>query len=222
MKYFILLFIALPIIGFSQKDTLVLKSNDIIVNLPVKENNYVTYEFIQNLDTTLSDEVIYQNLKSTLAVITKQSSVGLNNPLFKIYTTTDPLIFEDKDSKHFIFQLILRTIKKEDDPDDVVANLIYFSKIDVRIKNHRAKVVIKDIDCYFQSVGAALLVGNANSVFKYSFNGFPDSNNKIIDGVLETNNYMAKRIFTVDFKIKSAVLPYIFSEMYKNIKENDF
>jgi hypothetical protein len=225
MKKILVLMYLLPIFGIAQSDTLFMKSDDILIKLPIKENNYVVYEFIENIDTTLSDETIYQNLKSTLSVITKQTSIGLNNPIFKVYGG-DPLLFDDKDSKHFIFQLSFRTVKKEDESDNIIPNLVYFTKADIRIKNHRIKFVLKDIDCYFQSKGAVFLVGAANSVFKYDFNGFPTNengeNSKIVNNVYETNNYMAKRIYTVDYKIKNMLIPFIVSEMYKTIKDSNF
>jgi len=223
-KFFIFIFL-FPTFAIAQSDTLFMKSDDILIKLPIKENNFVVYEFIQNIDSTLSDEEIYQNLKSTLSVITKQTSIGLNNPLFKVYGG-EPLLFDDKDSKHFIFQLSFRTIKKDDESDLIIPNLVYFTKADIRIKNHRVKFVLKDIDCYFQSKGAVFLVGAANSVFKYDFNGFPNNengeNSKIVNNVYETNNYMAKRIYTVDYKIKNMIIPYIVSEMYKTIKDSNF
>ena len=225
MKKFLVLTILLPIFAIAQSDTLFMKSDDILIKLPIKENNFVVYEFIHYTDTTLSDEVIYQNLKSTLSVITKQSSIGLNNPLFKVYGG-EPLLFDDKDSKHFIFQLSFGTIKKEDEPEYIIPDLVYFAKADIRIKNHRIKFVLKDISCYFQSKGAIFLVGAANSVFVYDFNGFPSKDNqgksKINGNVYETNNYMAKRIFTVDYKIKNVIIPLLISEMYKTIKDSNF
>ena len=225
MKKFLVFIFLLPIFAIAQSDTLFMKSDDILIKLPIKENNFVVYEFIQNIDTTLSDETIYQNLKSTLSVITKQSSIGLNNPLFKVYGG-DPLLFDDKDSKHLIFQLSFSTIKKDDEPDFIIPNLVYFAKADIRIKNHRIKFIIKDINCYFQSKGAVFLVGAANSVFRYDFNGFPidenGGNSKIENNVYETNNYMAKRIYTVDYKIKNVIIPYIVSEMYKTVKDSNF
>jgi hypothetical protein len=225
MKKFLVLIFILPIFAIAQSDTLFMKSDDILIKLPIKENNFVIYEFIQNIDTTLSDETIYQNLKSTLSVITKQSSIGLNNPLFKVYGG-DPLLFDDKDSKHLIFQLSFSTIRKDGEPDFIIPNLVYFAKADIRIKNHRIKFVIKDINCYFQSKGAVFLVGAANSVFVYDFNGFPSKDNegnlKINGNVYETNNYMAKRIFTVDYKIKNVIIPFIISEMYKTVKDSNF
>lgn len=225
MKNLLIAFLIVPILGLSQSDTLLMKSDDIIVKLPIKENNFVVYEFINNLDTSLSDEIIYQNLKSTLSVITKQTSIGLTNPLFKVYQG-DPLLFEDKESKHLIFQLSFRTLKKEEDPEYIIPDMVYFTKIDIRIKNHRVKFVFKDIDCYFQSKGAAFLAGPSNSLFNYDFNGFPskenDGGSKIVDNVYEANNYMAKRVFTVDYKLKSAIVPFILNELNKTIKDSNF
>ena len=33
---------------------------------------------------------------------------------------------------------------------------------------------------------------------------------------------MAKRIYTVDYKIKNVIIPYIVSEMYKTVKDSNF
>lgn len=227
MKSLFLSLIIIPIITYSQKDTLIVQSKQTKVALPVNENYQVIYEFIEKFDSTLSDEVIYQNFKYSLSVITKQASIGLSNPLFKIYTSNDPLLFEDKDSKHLIFQFMSRTLKNNDDPEDIVPDMIIFSKIDIRVKNHRVRIIFKDIDSYFTSAGLAFVGGTENSLVNIDLNklAVPSKGRDeltIIDGVYQTNNYSAKRIFTTDFKLKYRILPFLINEAKNNIKANDF
>jgi hypothetical protein len=226
MKSLFLILISIPIITFSQKDTLVLESNQIRFALPANDSYQVIYEFIEKFDSTLSDEVIYQNFKYSLSVITKQASIGLTNPLFKAYTSSDPMLFEDKESRHVIFQFMSRTLKNSDDPEEIVPDMVVLSKIDIRVKNHKARIIFKDIDCYFSSAGLAFVGGAENSLVNYNFNKFADpygeNQLKIKDGVYQLNNYMAKRLFTIDYKLKYKIYPFLINEVKKNIKENDF
>jgi hypothetical protein len=226
MKSLFLILISIPIIAFSQKDSLKLQSSQILFILPANDNYQVIYEFIEKFDSTLSDEVIYQNFKYSLSVITKQASIGLSNPLFKAYTSSDPMLFEDKESKHVIFQFMSRTLKNSDDPEEIVPDMVVLSKIDIRVKNHKARIIFKDIDCYFSSAGAAFLVGAENSLVNYDFNKFADPYGqyqlKITDGVYQLKDNMARRIFTIDYKLKYKIFPFIINEVKKNIKANDF
>jgi hypothetical protein len=225
MKSLLLILLILPIISFSQKDTLAFESNQIQFILPANDNYQVIYEFIEMFDSTLSDEAIYQNFKYSLSVITKQASIGLTNPLFKAYTSNDPMLFEDKESKHVIFQFMSRTLKNNDDPDEIVPDMVVLSKIDIRVKNHKARMIVKDIDCYFSSAGLAFIGGAENSLVNYDFNKLADPNGqyklKITDGVYQLNNYMAKRLFTIDYKMRNKIVPFIISEVRKNIRSNN-
>lgn len=226
MRIITLLLIAFPCFTSAQLDSLTIRSNRIDVKLPMNENYQIVYEFIEKFDTAISDENLYQNFKYTLSVLTKQSSIGLTNSLFKINTSNDPLLFENKDSRHMIFQFMSRTLKNNDDPDDVVPDMVVLTKVDVRVKNHRVKITFKDIDCYFTSTGLAIVGGAENSMVNYDFNKLTaptdDGSLKVIDGVYKVNNYVSKRIFTVDYKLKNKIVPYIVSEVKKNMKENDF
>ena len=60
----------------------------------------------------------------------------------------------------------------------------------------------------------------------YDFNKFADpygeNQLKIKDGVYQLNNYMAKRLFTIDYKLKYKIYPFLINEVKKNIKANDF
>lgn len=212
------------------KDTLIVNSNDFNFGLPIRDGNNVVYEFILNLDTNYKESEIYENMKATLSLISKNSGISVNTfPIFKVYSN-DPLLFEDKNSNRFIYQLNFRTIKKNGEPDGIVNDLIYFLKADVRVKGNRIKITFKDIDLYFQSMGVAFLVGTQNSLFKVSFNGFNadmvgnvEGADAIIEnGVYKTKNYMAKRIFTVDYKIRNVIIDYLIAEMEKNIRDSKF
>lgn len=232
MKNLILLFLMIPILGISQNnsDSLNVVSDDYNFFLPIRDGNNVTYEFVISLDSTLNENTIYENLKASLTVISKNSGIGVNSfPIFRIYGS-EPLLFEDRNTNRMIFQLNFRTLKKEGEPDGIVNDLIYFLKADIRIKGNRIKFTFKDIDMYFQSKGVAFLVGPQNSLFKLSFNGFKadmvgnveGSDAIITDGIYNTKNYMAKRIFTIDYKIRNVILSFLISEMNKNIRDSKF
>lgn len=232
MKNFLLAILFFPLIANSQitKDTLIVNSNDFNFGLPIRDGNNVVYEFILSLDSNYTESDIYENMKATLSLISKNSGISVNTfPIFKIYSN-DPLIFEDKSSNRFIYQLNFRTIKKNGEPDGIVNDLIYFLKADVRVKGNRIKITLKDIDLYFQSMGVAFLVGTQNSLFKVSFNGFnadmvgnvEGADAVIENGVYKTKNYMAKRIFTVDYKIRNVIIDYLIGEMEKNIRDSKF
>lgn len=221
-----------PIFGFSQtnSDSLNIVSDDFNFLLPIRDGNNVTYEFIMNLDSTLTESVIYENIKATLSIISKNSGVGVNTfPIFKVYGS-EPLLFEDKNSNRMIFQLSFRTIRKDGEPDAIINDLFYFIKADIRIKGNRIKFTFKDINLYFQSKGVAFLVGAQNSLFKLSFNGFKadmvgnveGSDAMISNGTYNTKNYMAKRIFTIDYKLRNVILSYLISEMNKSIRDSNF
>jgi hypothetical protein len=171
-------------------------------------------------------------LKLSLSLMTKGSSVSANNSLFSVYSS-DPLLYEDKNNKRIIFQINYKTIKKEGEPDFIIEDLLYFLKTDIRVKGSRVKFIIKDIDLYYQSKGMALLIGNSMSLFKVNFNGFLGSlvgvtNDgsgevpKIENGLLKRPNYDAKRIYTIDYKIRNVIIPFLISEINKNIKDSKF
>jgi len=232
MKNFLLVILLFPLTVNAQftKDTLVVNSNDFNFRLPIRDGNNVVYEFILNLDTNYIESEIYENMKATLSLISKNSGISVNSfPIFKVYAN-DPLIFEDKNSNRFIYQLSFRTIKKNNEPDGIVNDLIYFLKVDVRVKGNLLKIILKDIDLYFQSMGVAFLFGSQNSLFKVSFNGFnadmvgnvEGADAVIENGIYKTKNYMAKRIFTVDYKIRNVIIDYLIGEMEKNIRDSKF
>jgi len=226
MKLWYLFLILLPLKSFTQKDSVTIKSNKLEFRMPVNESKQVVYDFIEKFDSTISDETIYQNFKYTLSVLTKQSSIGVSNPLFKVNTSNDPLLFENKESRHLIFQFMFRSVKTNDDPDEIVPDMVIFTKIDVRIKNHRVKVTFKDVDLYFTSTGLAIVGGAENSMVNIDFNQLlnqtnnADNNNE--DGIFQYNNYSTKRIFTTDYKLKNKISQYIFNAVRKNMKESDF
>lgn len=234
MKKMILFLLVIPFFGLSQRnlDSLNIISNDFSFLLPIRDGNNVVYEFIEELDSNYTEDEIYNNLKVSLSLMTKSSSVSANNSLFSVYSS-DPLLYEDKNNKRVIFQCNFRTIKKEGEPDFIIEDLLYFLKTDIRVKGNKLKIIIKDIDLYYQSKGMAMLVGNSMSLFKVNFNGFLGSlvgvtNDgsgevpKIENGLLKRPNYDAKRIYTIDYKIKYAIIPFLISEIYKNIRDSKF
>ena len=223
-----------PILGLSQNnlDSLNIISNDYSFLLPIRDGNNVVYEFITELDSNNTEDEIYNNLKVSLSLMTKGSSVSANNSLFSVYSS-DPLLYEDKNSKRIIFQINYRTIKKVGEPDFIIEDLLYFFKTDIRVKGNKIKFIIKDIDLYYQSKGMALLIGNSMSLLKVNFNGFLGSivgftNDgsgevpKIENGILERPNYDAKRIYTIDYKIRTYVISNIINQLQKNIRDSKF
>jgi hypothetical protein len=91
----------------------------------------------------------------------------------------------------------------------------------------------KDIDLYYQSKGMALLIGNSMSLFKVNFNGFLGSlvgvtNDgsgevpKIENGLLKRPNYDAKRIYTIDYKIRNYFINNLINQLQKNIRDSKF
>jgi hypothetical protein len=234
MKKSILFLLLCPIFGLTQNsyDSLKIVSNDYSFLLPIRDGNNVVYEFIEELDSNYTEDEIYNNLKLSLSLMTKGSSVSANNSLFSVYSS-DPLLYEDKNNKRIIFQINYKTIKKEGEPDFIIEDLLYFLKTDIRVKGSRVKFIIKDIDLYYQSKGMALLIGNSMSLFKVNFNGFLGSlvgvtNDgsgevpKIENGLLKRPNYDAKRIYTIDYKIRNVIIPFLISEINKNIKDSKF
>lgn len=235
MRKILIVLMIIPLLSKSQNnlDSLNIVSDNLNFLMPIRDGNNVTYEFISTLDSNYTENIIYENTKAALSILSKNSGVGVNTyQIFKVYGS-EPLLFEDKASNRMIFQLNFRTLRKEGEPEDIVNDLLYFLKADIRIKGNRIKFTFKDIDLYFQSKGAAFLVGAQNSLFKINFNGFLGSmvgvttdgngdNPKIIDGILERSKYDAKRIYTVDYKLRNVIVPYLISEINKNIRDSKF
>ncbi len=121
---------------------------------------------------------------------------------------------------------MFRSVKTNDDPDEIVPDMVIFTKIDVRIKNHMVKVTFKDVDLYFTSTGLAIVGGAEKGMVNIDFNQLlnqtnnADNNNE--DGIFHFNNYSTKRIFTTDYKLKYKIYPFIINEVKNNIKANDF
>ena len=127
MKKLILFLLLFPNFGLTQNsyDSLKIVSNDYSFLLPIRDGNNVVYEFITELDSNNTEDEIYDNLKVSLSLMTKGSSVSANNSLFSVYSS-DPLLYEDKNNKRIIFQINDRTIKKEGEPDFIIEDLLYF------------------------------------------------------------------------------------------------
>jgi hypothetical protein len=214
MKHSVFLIFFIFIISdvFSQNDSLWVTYPGDGFNLPISSDRKIVYQNVYEFNEKTKSSEIYSCIKPSLAEFYNRASIGLNdrNSLFKEYSD-NPVIYEDKESGKISLQLSFRSVKHDNEPESIKDGLIIYCKADFIIRENKLKMIIKNINFYFQSTGVAILIGRENSLLKGEFDNFKDKLNE--SGFLTPSEYLFKRIFTVDFKIRK-----LFEEVQARIK----
>ena len=224
MKY-LLLFLLIPLHGFNQvkKDSILVKGEDYKFYLHSTDGLNVNYEFIQTYDSTYSEKSIFESIRAVIKQETSQMSTNL--------ITYQPFILDDRDNKHLMIKLLYSTVKKDDEPKNIISGITYSTIAEIRVKENRAKFIFKDLELYDRDffAGRNTYSNNVGSDFSISLNGFITGsmirygiNDKtVINNVYDTKNFIASRIFTVDYKMKK-MNNYFYSLTIKNLTESNF
>lgn len=222
LKLLILASIIIPIAAWSQTDSLTIASGSFTFKLPIKQDKSIEYEKVYEFNSKYSAKEIFASIKPSLTNFYSNSAIGLNenHSLFKVYGG-DPILSEDKDLNRISIQMKFYSLKNVGEPEDIVPNIIVFMKADFIVKENRMKVIIKDINAYYQSNGLAIVAGPAMSLLHLPFDNMKNHMNQETT-TYETKNYEAKRIFTVDYKLKRLINNAIYPLIQKHLEASNF
>jgi len=224
MKY-LLLFLLLPLHSLSQvkKDSILVKGEDYKFYLHSSDGLNVNYEHIQVFDSTFSENSIFESIRSVLKQETSQMATNA--------IVYQPIILEDKDNRHLIIKLLYSTVKKDGDPKNIISGLTFATTADIRVKGNKVKFIFKDLDLYDRDffTSASSYSNNVGTDFRISLNGFITgsmiqygiTDKTVINNVYESKNFIASRIFTVDYKMKK-IITTLNSLIVKNLSESSF
>ena len=212
----------IPITAWSQIDSITVTSGNFSIRLPIKTDRSIEYEKIYEFNPKYSTKEIFASIKPSLTNFYSNAAIGLNenHSLFKVYGG-DPILSEDKDLNRISIQMKFYSLKNVGEPDDIIPNIIVFMKADFIVKEHRMKVIIKDINAYYQSNGLAIVAGAAMSLLQLPFNNIKNYINAETN-TYETKNYEAKRIYTVDYKLRKLINNAIYPLLEKHLEASNF
>jgi hypothetical protein len=225
MKSILLLVVLFPVLVFSQakKDSIFVKGEDYKFYLHSSDGLNVSYEFIKVFDSTYSENSIFESIRSVLKQ--EVSQMATNAIVYQ------PTILDDKENKHLIIKLIYTTVKKDGDPKNIISGLTFTTAADIRVKGNKAKFIFKDLDLFDRDfyAGTGAYSNNVGTDFRISLNGFITGSmilygikdKTVVNNVYESKNYIASRIYSVDYKMKN-IINYLFALANKNLSESNF
>jgi hypothetical protein len=224
MKYLIF-FILLPLQAFTQlkKDSIQVRAEDYKFYLHSQDALNVNYEYLQVFDSVYSDNTIFEAIRSVMKQETSQMATNA--------IVYQPIILDDKDNKHLIIKLLYNTVKKDGEPKNIISGLTFSTIADIRVRGNKVKFILKDLELYDRDFfsGSSNYSNNIGTDFRISLNGFITgsmlqygiTDKTIINNVYETKNFIASRIYTVDYKVKK-IFSYINTLILKNLSESNF
>jgi hypothetical protein len=222
MKLIALVLFLLPSACFSQVvDTFNFVYYKKALEVPLTDDRIV-YSKIAEFDSSNNADKIYHQIKPAISKFFVSPGVGNQYNMFQFQNIKDQVISEDKENRTIFAHLIFKPLRGSLPANSIKEDMVIVCKGRFIVRNNKLKVVISDINIYYNSTAAAILVGTAYSLVTYSLDDLYKSRKKKDKKTVTKDSELGKACFTALFKIENFLIGDIIEQVGKGLKQDDF